>query len=259
MYAGFPKPASSEFADFHIQVMPPRNLRRWYRPQVLFRLDGSALFKPLPIDQALPSFEWGLNWCISTTATQYLVIHAAAIEKGGRVAIMPGIPGAGKSTLTAGLVNRGWRLLSDELAMISLADGKVRALARPISLKNASIEVMRSYVPGATFSQPCYDTLKGTVALMRAPAESIARINDTAPPAWVIFPKFENGLPACITRWPKPESFIEIAKNSFNYSILGTKAFNLLADMVEACDCYRFSYGDLNDALEVFDWLAAQR
>jgi HprK-related kinase A len=118
--------------------MCPAELRRREdrRPQVLFRLDGVVPFRSLPLRHAVPIFEWGLNWCIVSRANNYLIIHAAAIEKGGHVAIMPGVPGSGKSTLTAGLVNRGWRLLSDEMALISLTDGSVTPLVRPISLEN---------------------------------------------------------------------------------------------------------------------------
>src|SRR3546814_3330456 len=85
--------------------------------------------------------EWGLNWCIGLHGHRYLIIHAAAIERNGLAVILPGAPGSGKSTLTAFLVHHGWRLLSDELALVSLHDGRLTALARPIGLKNRSIDL----------------------------------------------------------------------------------------------------------------------
>ncbi len=244
--------AQRDFADFHVTVAPPRGLRRWYRPQVLFHLDGVVPFRPLPLPHAVPIFEWGLNWCIVNRANSYLIIHAAAVEKGGRVAIMPGVPGAGKSTLTAGLVNRGWRLLSDEMALISLTDGRVTPLVRPISLKNESIALIRNFVPGARLSAECRDTMKGTVAHLKPPPDSLARIDEPARPAWIIFPRYVNGLPATLASHSKAASLIEIARNAFNYSVHGARGFAVLADIVEACRCYRFSYGDLDEAVEVF-------
>src|SRR3546814_5884714 len=56
---------------------------------------------------------------------------------------LPGAPGSGKSTLTACLVHNGWRLLSDEIALVSLQDGGLTALARSISLKNRRSEERR--------------------------------------------------------------------------------------------------------------------
>lgn len=146
------------FADFHVALERPTSHRRWLRPQVIFRFDGYTPFKPLPVNQAFTLFEWGLNWCITTHAHQYLIIHAAVIEKEGFAAILPAPPGSGKSTLTAGLVNRGWRLLSDELGLISKA-GLIQPVARPVSLKNQSIEVIRRFAPEACIGRVVKDAL----------------------------------------------------------------------------------------------------
>jgi HprK-related kinase A len=81
--------------------------------------------------------EWGMNWCIASHMHYYLMLHAAVLERDGHALIMPGDPGAGKSTLTAALMLDGWRLLSDEIALIDRNDGLLYGLARPVSLKNA--------------------------------------------------------------------------------------------------------------------------
>ena len=245
-----------EFSDFHVELAPGKYARRWIRPQAHFRLDGESPFKPLPADQALPMFEWGLNYAIAAQAHQYLVVHAAAIERGGRVAIMPGAPGAGKSTLTAALVQRGWRLLSDELALIRPSDAHVVPLARPINLKNNSIALMRAYTPDAIFSAETHDTAKGTVALMRAPAESIARSREAAPIGWIIFPRWEQDAAARLAPWSKAAGLMEIAHNAMNYSLHGAAGFELLADIFATSGCYRFTYSRLDDAITVFSELA---
>jgi len=244
-----------DFADFFVELRRPAGLRRWYRPQVIFALDGEQLFKPLPRDQAMQAFEWGLNWIIEHHCHQYLIVHAAVIEKGGHAILMPGQPGSGKSTLAAAMTNRGWRLLSDEIALISMADGALSALARPISLKNESIPVLRRFVPDAIIGCEARDTVKGTVALMRAPLDSIARIAQTARASWIIFPRYLNGLPVEIRRRSRASTLMSIIEHSFNYSIHGKAGFERLADVIEACDCYDFSYADLNEAVEVFDAL----
>ena len=248
--------AEDSFCDFRVAVAPGKFARRWLRPQAHFLLDGETPFKPLPADQALPMFEWGLNYAIAAQAHQYLVVHAAAIERGGRVAILPGAPGAGKSTLTAALVQRGgWRLLSDELALIRPSDKHVVPLARPINLKNNSIALMRAYAPGAVFSTEIHDTAKGTVALMRAPDESIARSGEAAPIGWIIFPRWEKDAPARLAPWSKAAGLMEIAHNAMNYSLHGAAGFALLARIFAASFCYRFTYGALDDAIAAFDGL----
>lgn len=255
LYADYPLANDEGFVDFHVSISPPANLRRWLRPQLIFQFDGWTPFKPLPRSQALPLLEWGLNWSVASHSNQYLIIHAAAIEKDGLAVIMPAPPGSGKSTLCAGLVNRGWRLLSDELALISLDGRLITPLARPISLKDQSIEVIRDFVPGAVISREAKDTAKGTVALMRAPTDSVERIEETARPAWIIFPKYEEGAAARLAPRSKAETCLQIGENAFNYSTHGAQGFEALGNVVDASDCYDFTYGSLDDAVRVFSAL----
>ncbi len=252
LYADYPAPDHEAFADYHISLEKPAGLRAWYHPQVLFKFDGLVPFKPLPLAQALPFLEWGLNWSIASHANHFLIIHAATIEKDGLAAILPGAPGAGKSTLTAFLVNNGWRLLSDELALVSLNDGRITPLARPVSLKNESIDIIRQVIPGATISALSKDTAKGTVALLKAPSASIERVTETARPAWIIFPRFAKGAATELTPRSKASTLIELGDNAFNYSIHGEHGFELLAGIVDRCACFEFTYSELAEAQRTF-------
>jgi hypothetical protein len=251
--------AHEAFADFHVSVNPPASLRRWLRPQAAFSFDGMQPFKPLPRDQAFPMLEWGLNWCVSTQAHQYLIIHAAVVEKNGLAAILPAPPGSGKSTLTAGLVLSGWRLLSDELTLIDRKTGLIQPLPRPVSLKNQSIDVIRQFSPDAYINRASHDTVKGTVAHMRPPRASVLRQYETARPGWVIFPKWEAGAPATLTPRSRAQTFMFLAQNAFNYSHLGADGFRVGTALIDQAACYDFRYGALDEAIATFDGLAERR
>src|SRR5690349_22879332 len=136
LYADYPVAEPGGFADFNLSLHRAGGLRRWYRPQVHFAQEGVAPFKPLPLAQAFPMFEWVMNWCVTHRAHSYLIIHAAVLERHGRALILPAPPGSGKSTLCAALVTRGWRLLSDEMTLVRLSDGALLPVPRPVSLKN---------------------------------------------------------------------------------------------------------------------------
>lgn len=252
LYADYPLVEHAGFADFHVSLAYPRTLRRWFKPQVLFLFDGKPTFKPLPLDQAFPMFEWGLNWCVSSYANRYLIIHAAVVEKGGYAAILPAPPGSGKSTLCAALVCRGWRLLSDELALVRVSDGKIIPLPRPVSLKNESIDIIQRYEPDAVFSRKVSDTMKGTVAHMKVPTDSIAYATETAHAAWVIFPKYQAGAATRLEALPQSRAFMRIADNAFNYSLLGVRGFETMAGLIDASLCYDFAYSVLDEAIETF-------
>ncbi|MET0961393.1 MAG: HprK-related kinase A [Noviherbaspirillum sp.] len=257
LYGDYPL-VDGPYADFHLELAPPRGLRRWIRPQVAFHFDGEAPFKPLPRNQAFAMFEWGLNWCVSSLANHYLIIHAAVIEKNGRAAILPAPPGSGKSTLCAVLIRHGWRLLSDELALVRRSDFRLMPLPRPVSLKNASIDVMKRHAPDAVFSPSVSDTVKGTVAQMKAPAASIARADETALPGWVVFPRYEGGTPLTLTPVPRTRAFMRVADNAFNYAQLGAEAFEALAGVIAQSDCYDFRYSDIDEAVAAFEQLSMQ-
>lgn len=259
MYADYPVLEEGGVADFHVRLSGSNGLRRLVRPQVHFHYDGMAPFQPLPLAQAFPMFEWAMNWCVSSQANSWLVIHAAVIEKGGLAAILPAPPGSGKSTLCAALVNRGWRLLSDELTLVRLDDGRVDPLPRPVSLKNASIGILRAYAPEAAFTRPVADTVKGTVAHMRASSESVARAQETAMPAWIVFPKWQAGAPATLTPVPRARAHMRLAENAFNYSLLGETGFQAVARLAEQVRTFDFAYSVLDDAIAVFEQLLAER
>jgi hypothetical protein len=258
LYADYPLGDGEEYVDFTVTLIQSGGLRRWWRPQVKFVYDGEHPFVPLPVDHAFPLLEWAMNWCISTQAHHYLTLHACVMERNGCAVIMPAPPGSGKSTLCAGLVHRGWRLLSDELTLISLVDGLITPLGRPISLKNQSLAVIRKFVPGAVLNQVTHDTSKGSVSHMKAPAAHVERIEDRARPRWVIFPKYVPDTVAELTPRSKANSMLELGRNSFNYTVLGLTGFEILADVISASDCYDFRYSQLEEAVSVFDQLAAR-
>jgi len=252
MYGEFSIADEDRFADFHVRVASPPGLRRWVRPQAHFYFDGRPAFKPLPLAQAYPMLEWGLNWCIAAHSHQFLIMHAAVVEKDGHAAILPAPPGSGKSTLCAGLVSRGWRLLSDELALYDMQLRKVLPLSRPLNLKNESIAVIRKFEPAAVMTAPVPHTAKGTVALMAPPAESVQKLGEAAVPAWIVFPRFLAGAPARFEAFGKARAVWALAEQSFNYHIHGRIGFEALTGMVDGCDCYEFSYGDLEEAARAF-------
>ncbi|MBC9070553.1 HprK-related kinase A [Thauera sp. CAU 1555] len=248
---------SPPFADFHVSLERPASPRRWLRPQVDFRLDGYSPFLSLPAPQAFALFEWGMNWCIASHAHQYLLLHAAVLARGDDAALLPAPPGAGKSTLCAYLAHRGWRLLSDELALIDPANGLVHGLARPVNLKNAAIDVIRDTLPEAVLNTPVPDTKKGTVAHLAPPASAVAAVDRPARLQWIVTPRYLSGSALHTERIPRPEAMAMLIDNAFNYDVLGATAFTALADLISRAPAIDLCYERLEEAREWFGALKA--
>lgn len=255
LYPDFPLADREGFADYHVRVRLAGGLRRVLRPQALFDLDGYRPFAPLPGAQAFALLEWGMNWCIYGHAHQFLMLHGAVMERDGTALLLPAPAGSGKSTLCAGLMSRGWRLFSDELILYDRAQGCVRALARPVSLKNASIDLMRAFAPEAVVTDPMHDTAKGSVAHMRPSADSVERVDEPAVPRQVVFPGFRAGAPTTLERLAPADVFVGLVGNEFNYSLLRREGFRALAGLVDAVEGHRLVYGELDDAIARLDRL----
>lgn len=248
--------AHENFADFSVSVNPTRGLLRWLRPQVEFTFNGMQPINPLPCGQAFSMLEWGLNWCVSTQVHQYLIIRAAVVEKNGLAAILSVPTGSGKSTLTAGLILSGWRLLSGEFALIDRNTGMIQALPRPICLKNHSVSVIQQFCPDAYINHASHDAINGTVAHMRPPRDSVRRQHETARPGWLIFPTWEVDAATQLTPCSQAQAFMFLTENTFNFSQLSEEDALTVTALVDHSSCYDLRYGKLEEAIATFEQLA---
>lgn len=258
LYADCPLEPEDSFTDFVVRVDRPRGLRRWFKPQVVFDFDGEPPFAPLPGGQGLALLEWGLNWAITAHSHQYLILHAAVLERHGCALMLPAPSGSGKSTLCAGLAFNGWRLLSDELTVIDPASFEVVPVPRAIGLKNRSIDVIRAFAPEARFGRLVNDTNKGTVAHVRPPADAMTRANERAQPRWIVVPRYVEGAAPGLAPMPKARAMMQLVDCCFSFNIHRRRGFDAMARLVDECQVCEFSYGRLEDAIEVFDRLAAE-
>ena len=253
MYHDYRLAAADSFVDFNIKLRSPRSVRRWLAPQVVFALDDQMPFTPLPANQAFALLEWSLNWCVAAHISDYLSIHAAVVARGDRTLILPAPSGSGKSTLCAALVNRGWRLLSDELALVSLDGQSLTPIPRPVSLKNHSIELIGRFAPDAVLGRPARDTAKGTVAHMRAPAVSVQQADRQTRPAWIVFPRYRADSIPRLQPLSRSHTLLRLINNAFNYHLHGEQGFVTASELVDRCRCYQLDYNHLDSAIAALE------
>jgi HprK-related kinase A len=258
-YSEYPKLDNSAFIDFYISVDSPVSLRRIIKPQVIFSLDDYQPFTPLPLAQAAAQFEWGLNWCIAGSAHQYLIIHSAVVEKNGVSIIMPGQPGSGKSTLCAALLFKGWRLLSDEMTLVSLTDLTIQPVPRPVSLKNQSIDIIRNFDSNAKFGPIIEGTSKGDVSHMEAPIPSIQQQDKTANCNIVVLPKYNATEKSYIRPKQKAEACMALIENAFNFNILQDQGFEAVTDIIDRTESYEIGYQNLAQAIDAIEQISGDR
>lgn len=134
--AGLPTVVVREIAKLAVRV-PLRSinggevftdgLRLSWRQEATFDMFDGERIEYLPGQHwrgSLPLAFFSTTTALTLAWRGLIPLHATAVEIGGRAVLIAGPPAAGKSTLAAGLIDRGARLISDDLSVISsAADG----------------------------------------------------------------------------------------------------------------------------------------
>ncbi len=257
LYSDYPLADRSGSVVFcELMLVAERRLKSGFRRGFAVYVDGQFHGRSFDLPLALPTLEWTINFAIATSAHRYLMIHSAVVERGGQALLMPGDPGSGKSTLCAALLGRGWRLLSDEFALLRPEDGWLVPMPRPVSLKNRSVELIREASPGLRFGPITRGTPKGDVTHAAPQADCIRRQHELARPRWIVFPTWQaEASGPDLRRLSRAQAFAEITNHAMNYEILGEIGFHAVRRLVEACDAYRFTFNGLGDALTAIEAL----
>lgn len=245
MYRRYP---GCEVPDFTVRLFAARPWRRIVRPSVTiggdFMLPDAA---PLPLAHGLLAAEMGMNLQMALGQRRYLLLHASAVERDGRALLMTGESGAGKSTLSALLGERGWRFMGDEFALIDCDSGFVHPFPRLVSLKNQAIALFDGAVEAERFGPLMRDTPKGDIRHLRPTEDAIARMDEPAKPALLLFPRF--GHMEDVREIGQAEVFVRLTQASTNYVAMGEPGFDALATLVRTVPVRAVDYPNTKCAI----------
>ena len=254
LYRGYPRP---EIPDFTVRLFAQRPWRKLIRPSVMiggdYMLPDAA---PLSLAHGMLGAEMGMNLQMALGQRRYLLLHASAVERDGKALLMTGESGAGKSTLSALLGERGWRFMGDEFALLDLETGAIHAFPRLVSLKNEAIGLFDGQVDADRLGPLMRDTPKGDIRHLRPPDAAIARMDEPARPALLLFPRF--GHAPEIREIGEAEVFARLTQASTNYVALGEPGFDALAKLVKTIPTRAVDYPDTDAAIESVEQLWAE-
>lgn len=86
-------------------------------------------------------------YAILARVRSHFLAHAGAVARGGRGVVLAGEAGNGKTTLVLELARRGWDFLSDELAALGRADGRLHPFPRALRLRADTLALLGMALP----------------------------------------------------------------------------------------------------------------
>lgn len=179
-------------------------------------------------------------------ADRTIALHAGAVVHNDSVILLPGMSGAGKSSLTAWLVAKGCSYLSDELISASIdKPGHVCYFSRPICLKPGSVPLIKQLSETAS-SPPLLLDSSGAVLPHRLLNPEFTPIS--APPAKILFPDFQADSEPHIEPISTARAATLLMGCLVNARNLENHGFKQILKMVGTTSAYRLRYRTFKEA-----------
>ncbi len=257
LYAGFeadPPPPDAIQIDVR-RTRAGRSFRRRYEVWA----DGTKRFTVWDHNALLPHIELALNWHIMLYLPRYYQVHAGVMEIGGEGVIFPAAPGSGKSTLTAGLLARGWRYLSDEFALIDPETLLLQPYPKALCIKKGSFDVLRGlgvswrrrgeYVKGnkgrVTFVRPGEIHPQALGATGGLPARAACPIRH------IIFCDYQPGRSPSMEPISRADAVLRLNRQSFNFLKFRARGIAILSDVARGAHCYQLASGAIDETCDL--------
>jgi hypothetical protein len=187
---------------------------------------------------------WHLDKSL-TLALQYrrpdlYFVHAAAVALAGGVSVLAAPPGTGKSTLTVGLLERGFTYLSDELAPIDVRRGLVHHYAHAVGLKSPPPDPL--HLP------------QGTVAIgsrFHVPTSGLrvaGLSEEPLPLVAFIFPERSSESPPRCRRISASVATVHLLANALNARAHSNDGLDAAVTLARLVPCFQINIRDLSAA-----------
>lgn len=216
--------------------------------RTIYRLDKDYTICPILMDEIRKS-------CYEHVR-DYILLHAGAVVKNGRAILLPGKSESGKTTLTLGLMNHGYKYLTDEISAIYHETMEVSPFQRPI------------YVD--TWSRPLRQEVNKSFKTYRYRDEGerwqyIVPQNGAVMPRdvrwkvdWIIFPRYTPKGKVILKPLGPAKAIMALMQRGWNQRLFTDRGLKIFTGLVRRARCYTLEMGDLEEACELVEGLVGK-
>jgi hypothetical protein len=174
----------------------------------------------------------------------HVIVHAGAMTKEAKTLLLVGESGTGKTTVTLGLLQRGWLPLSDDLALVSPQSLAIAPFPRCFHADAFT---------STTIAQPGLveevGALEGYVRPLRW-AEAPARVSS------VVRLERDPSAPTSVQPISQAEAAGAVLQAAVSTGLPWREAARVAVGMAAGASCWQVNNGALHDTLDTLDRLA---
>jgi hypothetical protein len=178
-----------------------------------------------------------------------VAFHAGAVARQGRAILLPGLSGAGKSSLVAWLVDRGFDYCTDELTVLT-TQGGLSFLSRALMLKD-NADAALAALPNLRDMQSA--GIGGYLALRPAGTTH----NTSTECGLIIFPAFRPGAELAIEPVTPARACTELMASNVNAANLADGGLSALTALARRVPAVKLVYGAFDQLDGIADMLAS--
>ena len=209
------------------------------------RRDATTLYVgDEPADAARALMECATE-VIAEDATGGLLLHAAAVRGPFGTLLLPGATGAGKTTLTAYLVDRyGLRYLTDELTFLPADGAAVKGLRRPLNVKASG----RALVEG--LARRGWTSLSSPVVALVRPPESATDDDGDGTARVIVFPRYRANADVNLQPLSAADCALRLPGALVNARNLSDRGIGGVIALARQASAFTLEYGEAGAAAE---------
>ncbi len=174
-----------------------------------------------------------------------IAFHAGAVARKGKIILLPGQSGFGKSSMTACLLSHGLSYLTDELFLIPEDESEsTHAFTRPICIKAGSTTAVTRLFPEQTFLGAVRDDL-GIIIPHRLLDANFSSL--TGRPALLLIPRFLAGAELTLEKLTPARVATMLMACDVNGRNLPEHGFRQVAQLAKRTPAYRITFGSFDN------------
>jgi hypothetical protein len=204
-----------------------------------------------PSDELIPMLHGNLMMGAYRTTDCVLALHAAAVTLNGACAVLAGVAGAGKSTLTAGLLAAGFRYAADDTVLLADRPTAIFGVTLPLGVKEGSWSLVGERWP-TLLEEPIRRRGDGRLVRYWLPPASHRHATGHTPlrARALFFPRYRAHAPTLETPLRRAEALVKLAEAGYDVpSQLNGDAVAELLEWLGTVHCRELVYSDSGEAV----------